>query len=556
MPACSELDLRCVVYRDAHVLVADKPAGMLSVEREAGGRDALASRLGIALGLARPLAVISRLDQDTSGLVVFPLSDDARVSLARQSEARAIEKRYVAAVSLRAGARMPSGRLEDVLVERDGHVEVRPGAKDGKRAASEAKLLARHGRRALVEVRLETGRTHQIRVQLAHRGAPIGGDVRYGGELAPRLLLACTTLAFEHPERGAMRFERPLPPIFEAWARGTLTPADALEVALEAAIERRHDLLRGARDDGPEATTAFRLFSEAGDGVPGLALDVYGEHLVAHLHDVAIEEDALLDRVAARCLAPLGLRGLYVKRRPRKAQDLSAKDLEAYAPTAPVRGESALEEIVVRERGMPFLVRLGDGMSTGLFLDQRLNRARVRERARGRRMLNLFAYTCGFTVAAALGGAASTTSVDASRKALDRGRANLALSGLDGPAHRFIADDALALLPRLAKRGERFDLVCVDPPTFSTTRSSRWTSGRDWEALAEKVFAVVAEGGTVLATSNDRRMTQGAFRAFVRRGAERAGVRLARLVDLGQPLDFRDGPGENPLLKGVLAELG
>jgi 23S rRNA (cytosine1962-C5)-methyltransferase len=353
-----------------------------------------------------------------------------------------------------------------------------------------------------------------------------------------------------------VRFERPAPPCFEAWARGALEPIDALDVALEAAIERRHDLLRGAREGGPEATSAFRLFSEAGDGVPGLALDVYGEHLVAHLHDVGAAEEALLDRVAARCLAPLGLRGLYLKRRPKKAHDLSAQDLEAHAPSVPVRGEAAPDEMVVRERGMPFLVRLGDGMSTGLFLDQRLNRARVRERAAGRRVLNLFAYTCGFTVAAALGGAVSTTSVDASRKALDRGRANLALSALDGPAHRFLVEDALALLPRLAKRGERFDLVCVDPPTFSTTRSSRWTSGRDWERLAALVFAVVAEGGAVLATSNDRRMTQGAFRAFVRRGAERAGVHLARLVDLGQPLDFRDGPGENPLLKGVLAELG
>jgi 23S rRNA (cytosine1962-C5)-methyltransferase len=267
------------------------------------------------------------------------------------------------------------------------------------------------------------------------------------------------------------------------------------------------------------------------------------------MHDVSVPEELVLDRLHA-----LGLRGVYLKRRPKKAQDLSARDLEAHAPSLPVRGEPAPDELVVHEHGVPFHARLGDGMSTGLFLDQRANRARVRALASGKRVLNLFAYTCGFTVAAAVGGALETVSVDASKKALERGRANLGLSGLEGPAHRFVADDAFEVLARMAKRGERFDLVCVDPPTFSTTKRGRWTSGKDWERLAALVFAVLTEGGVAIATSNDRRMAQGAFRAHLRAGAALAGVSLARLVDLAPPLDFRAGPGENPLLKGVLAE--
>jgi 23S rRNA (cytosine1962-C5)-methyltransferase len=539
-----------IVHRDAHYVVVDKPAGMLSIEREAGGEHSLVSRLTQHLGLTRPLAVLSRLDQETSGLVAFPLSEEARRLMAKATEAHSLDKRYVAAVSLSRGVRAPEGRMDDALIERDGVVSVAAG-RGGKRAVAHAKVLRARGDRALVDIALETGRTHQIRVQLAHRGAPIGGDVLYGGVLAPRLLLASVSVTLPHPDRGSLRVTRERPPLFDRWVDATLTDLEAWQATLPVALQRRADLLAAAERAPAEATTAFRLVSESGDGVPGLAVDVYGDHLVVHLHDCALSEDAVLD-----ALAVLGPRGIYLKRRPKKAQDLSKKDLEAHAPRAPVRGEPAPEPLVVRERGVPFAVRLGDGMSTGLFLDQRENRRRVRERAAGKSVLNLFSYTCAFTVAAAVGGARSTLSVDASSRALERGRENLALSGLEGPSHRFVADDVFDVLGRLAKRGERFDLVCVDPPTFSTTKRTRWTSGRDWVELLAKVFAVLGESGAVLATSNDRRMTQGAFRAWARAAGEQAGVSIVRVVDLPEPLDFRAGPGEPPLLKGLWIERG
>lgn len=544
-----DFDPRWIVHRDAHYVVVDKPAGMLSIEREAGGESALVTRLSRHLGLAEPLAVLSRLDAETSGLIAFPLSEAARAAMARATEAHALDKRYVAAVELGPRARVPSGRMEDGLVERDGRVEVWPRGRGDKVAVAHARPLEQRGTRALVEVRLETGRTHQIRVQLAHRGAPIGGDSLYGTVPGPRLLLAATSITLPHPERGSLSLAVPVPASFERWAHGGLEPEAWLGAALPVARERRHGLARAR--EGADATTAFRLFSEEGDGFAGLAIDVYGEHLVVHLHDPALGEDRILEQ-----LGSLGARGIYVKRRPRMARDLAATDVADLAPPAPVRGEPAPDELIVREHGMPFLVRLGDGLSTGLFLDQRENRGRVRAMSSGKRVLNLFAYTCGFTVAAVVGGAAETLSIDASQRALDRGRANLALSGFAGAEHRLVSDDAFDALARLRKRGERFDLVCVDPPTFSTTKRSRWTSGKDWARLAEAVLGVLAEGGAMIATSNDRRMTQGAFRKHVRDGSTRAGVPLERLVDLAPPLDFRAGPGENPLLKGLLAVRG
>ena len=154
-----------------------------------------------------------------------------------------------------------------------------------------------------------------------------------------------------------------------------------------------------------------------------------------------------------------------------------------------------------------------------------------------------------------MGEAASTLSVDASKRALDRGRANLANAKVDGPQHRFVADDAFDLLRRLHKRGELFDLVCVDPPTFSTTKSSRWSSGAGWRDLFAQVARVVAPEGVILATSNDRRMHQGAFRDHARAGLVMASREAKRLVDSGAPLDFRDAEAKEPLLKGLFVEL-
>lgn len=526
-----------IVFRDVHIVVVDKPAGMLTMDREPGGQSGLDARLAAQLG-AR-VSVHQRLDQETSGLLAFGVSDEGTRALAAQVEARTIEKDYVAGIVGKA----PKGLLEDDLDEVDGRAKVVAKGR-GKSARSRVEVLQSRQDRSLVRVRLETGRMHQIRIQLASRSAPIAGDALYGDAFAPRMLLHAQRLALTHPTQGRMSFESKLPPVFDAWLQGNVSEDLLLDTVLPLAMERRHALLQSTE------TTAFRLVAEAADGLPGVAIDVYGEHLVVHLHDADVDEARLLDRVHA-----LGFRGVYLKRRPRKAQDLSAQDITLHAPPLPVRGEPAAEEFAVLENGMPILVRLGDGMSTGLFLDQRTHRAKVRERAKGKRVLNLFSYTCGFTLAAALGEAQSTLSIDASKRALDRGRANLAFAKVDGPQHRFVAEDAFDLLRRLHKRGELFDLVCVDPPTFSTTKSSRWSSGAGWRDLFAQVARVVAPEGVILATSNDRRMHQGAFRDHARAGLVMASREAKRLVDSGAPLDFRDADAKEPLLKGLFVEL-
>jgi 23S rRNA (cytosine1962-C5)-methyltransferase len=536
-----------VVHEDDEVVVVDKPPFVPSQEAREGAGDDLPSRVRRFLaardGAAPALGVHQRLDAATSGLVVYAKRASANAWLARAFEERTAEKTYLAAV---AGARLPDrARLDDTLVSDGGRVRVAPpGARGGVRAVTEIRVLARRGERALVECRIETGKTHQIRAQLAHRGAPIAGDPWYGGAPWPRLCLASVALALPR-EGGALRASiappRALEDFVEGRARDVLTDAAYADEVLAIAAERRYALAHA------EDTTCFRWLNEAADGAEGLALDVYGEHLVLHVYRDEAPLDALLDR-----LAQTGARGVYVKHRPKKASALDDATTRALAPELPARGEPAPVELTVREGGVPLAVRLGDGLSTGLFLDQRENRARVRALAAGQRVLNLFSYTCAFSIAAASGGAQAVLSVDAAEKQLARGRAGFALAGLDPAIHETIADDAFAVLARLARRGRRFDVVIVDPPTYSTTKRTRFTSGRMWVELAAQVLAVLAPGGVVIATSNDRRATQRSLRLAFQDAARAAGVRLAQCKDLPAPVDFPALPGHEPHLHGVL----
>jgi 23S rRNA (cytosine1962-C5)-methyltransferase len=278
---------------------------------------------------------------------------------------------------------------------------------------------------------------------------------------------------------------------------------------------------------------------------------------VAQLHggegpwSEAKRRDRLLDK-----LGELGFDGVYLKLRPKQANVLVDTRRADVAPSEPVRGQPAAAELSVLEEGVPFLIRLGDGLSTGLFLDQRGNRRRIRALAAGRTVANLFAYTCAFTVVAALGGAGRTVSVDVSPSALERGRANLAHAGVAAPAdHAFVAEDAFAWLAKAARRGERFDIVILDPPSYSTTRRTRFVAQSDYGSLAAAALGILAPGGQLLACTNHRGISVARFRRILF-DACRASGRVAQQVKaLPSPSDFPAPVGEEPYMKSALVTL-
>jgi 23S rRNA (cytosine1962-C5)-methyltransferase len=289
------------------------------------------------------------------------------------------------------------------------------------------------------------------------------------------------------------------------------------------------------------------LLHGEGEAVPGVAVDVYGNHLVLHLFgpEPAASRDLLLD-----ALDELGFDGIYVKLHPKQANTLGHERRDDLAPPEPLRGEAAPDEITVREHGVPYRVRLGDGLATGLFLDQRENRLRVGELAKHRRVLNLFSYCGAFGNATASGGATQVVQVDASGPALARAREAAARFGW-ADRMELVQADAFAFLEAAARRGERFDVVIADPPTYSTTRSSRWRSGTDWRRLIEACLSVAARGAHIVVSSNDRRLNHKKLRRYAHEAARRAGRRTGRVKDLSPPVDFPPDPHGEPPLKAL-----
>jgi 23S rRNA (cytosine1962-C5)-methyltransferase len=167
---------------------------------------------------------------------------------------------------------------------------------------------------------------------------------------------------------------------------------------------------------------------------------------------------------------------------------------------------SAGHRAVAHEDGLAYEVDFLSGYSNGLFLDQRGNRGWLRASKVGS-VLNLFAYTCSFGVAAAVGGS-RTVNVDLSKSALERGRRNFELNRLSLEGHRFLTDDAFDVLPRLARRGQRFDAIILDPPTFSRGRHGRlFRAERDFGRLIELAISCAAAGAVILLSTNSSKVT-------------------------------------------------
>ncbi len=535
-----------IVYEDEDLVAVDKPAGVSSQAADPERPDDLVTRMLAFLGArASRLGVHQRLDKDTSGVVLFTKRKDVDAAIAKQFEGRSIVKRYVAAVS-GWSPRRREATLDDVL--------------EGKRAVTRVRLRTSRSDRALLDLVLETGRMHQARIQLAKARAPIGGDGLYGGAPAPRLLLHAAALELVHPrtkKKLVLRAETPaeLGTWVERGDRGALVydDSEALRRALALAVERRWGLGRSA------TTTAFRLVNEDGDALPSLAVDVYGDHLVAQLHAGEVWDDARRRERVLDALHALGFDGVYLKLRPKQANVLVDTRREDVAPKAPVRGRpTATEETSILEEGVPYRVRLADGLSTGLFLDQRKNRRLVRDLSQGARVLNLFSYTCAFSVVAALGGAKTTTSVDASLAALERGRASFETAGVALASHVFAAEDAFAWLERAARKARddaRFDLLILDPPSYSSTKKRRFVAESDYGDLVEAAVKVLAPGGKILACCNHRGMSLKRLRRHCAAGSAAAGREVLQLKDLPAAPDFPPPPGREPNMKSVLLTL-
>jgi 23S rRNA (cytosine1962-C5)-methyltransferase len=312
--------------------------------------------------------------------------------------------------------------------------------------------------------------------------------------------------------------------------------SDELYQALDARffrgrVERAFALRRGFSLD--RAVSAHRILHGAGDGVPGLTADLYGDFAVLYAYSKGL---VTMGRLCAEALIKVvGVRGVVVKVRARDTAPSQKFKQD-------VVGEAPPEKLIVVADGARFEVHLLAALNVGLFTDMREHRVGLARYARGRTVLNQFAYTGSLSVAAALAGAGRVTSVDLATGVLNWARENFTLNGLDPGRHRFVAEDMSAYLKRAAREGERFELAIVDPPTVSASRAATWTMKRDYPELITRTLAVLAPDALLWLSANSRdlgSLTELAAKVFAE------AKRPAQLLEVGGvPPDYPTLPAQ------------
>lgn len=277
--------------------------------------------------------------------------------------------------------------------------------------------------------------------------------------------------------------------------------------ALQAALQVRASLVSSGDLD------VYRLVDGAGDGVPGIYLDRLGPAAILSIYEDARLSDAATTEAADLCLERLrgiGVNAVYVKLFARDRSRLGGMAPEEARSATPRAGSPQPETICVHEYASRFEVRPYDGFSTGLFLEHREHRRSLAER-RPQRALNLFAYTCAFAVPLVAAGAV-VVNVDVSARYLDWGRRNLALNNAAPDVARFVRMDAREYLAVAARRGEQFDLIIIDPPTFAAADPRRkraaWKAVADYPELIGAAARVLMPGGVIFAASNNRELAE------------------------------------------------
>lgn len=537
-----------LLHDDGDVVVACKPAGVSVTAPERGAANDLTARVRALRGNPGAdgyLCPHTHVDRDTSGLVVFAGRRDVNAALARPG---AIAVSHLVACLAPHGLD-EQGRLSALIVkDRDG--VLRPaasGRRNARTASIEYRRLAQHGDRVLLEVPDQQG-SRRLRAVLAACGLPVVGDPVLGGPRASRLLVHAGSLRLTHPRTGTpLELSVPAPWYFEAWMRGALGVLDLEATLLHDALSECASLRFGCLE--PQHGDACRLVHGEAENLTGVDVERFGRYAVVWVHEQASRPSV---EAITQAVHALGWDGTYLKVRPKQASRIvHAQDAELASAHA-ARGADAPEQLVVHENGVRFLVRLGDGLSTGLFLDQRPNRCWVRAHAAGKTVLNLFAYTCSFTVAAAVAGARRTVSVDASKRYLELGEENLLLNGLDPASHEFVCDDVGSWAQRALHDGSRFDIVLLDPPSFGTSRRRRFSVMSDYVDLAASCFALLAEGGVLLACTNHRGVTRRKLRGWLREASRRAGWAGVGLRDAPTAADFPVPAGAEPHMKAVI----
>jgi 23S rRNA (cytosine1962-C5)-methyltransferase len=454
------------IREEGELLFAHKPSG-ISTHSQDGKSLAFVEYLSEELG--KTLKVCHRLDKETSGAIIFALSSFSAQELYKAFENQQIKKQYLF-ISDRPFKQKYFQHSSQI--EKRGNSFVSDFHKDAAaNSTTTFTLLETYKSFSLWEALPVTGKPHQIRLHASDRGINILGDTVHRGTRFPAMLLhaksvSCDTasLKFFHEAEAAHYFHN------------LSLLDDQMLVDWIAQASRRTALFSFAEAD------ALRLLKTC---------DKLGAVSCFRLNQ---EEFPAKERVEKFC-SLFGLNSYVI---------IPLSDRGSSAPDAPVLSKNCPESWVIKENDFSFEARSQQGFSPGLFLDQRKNRQWVKKHSSEKRVLNLFSYTGGFSVAAALGGATSVTSVDTSKTSLAWSKKNFTLNGID-PAfesYKFFATDARLFLTKAKQKKERYDLIICDPPTFSRGKNNLFVFQKDFSAVLLQILDIAAPRAEIILCTN------------------------------------------------------
>lgn len=275
-----------------------------------------------------------------------------------------------------------------------------------------------------------------------------------------------------------------------------------------------------------DLTTAFRLFNQEGDGFGGLTVDLYGDYAVFSWYNSYVYQIRQTISEAFRQVFPEVL-GTYEKIR------FKGLDYES----AHVYGQEAPDFFTVLENGVLYQVFMKDGLMTGIFLDQHEVRGSLVDGlAMGKSLLNMFSYTAAFSVAAAMGGASQTTSVDLAKRSRELSQAHFQANGISTDDHRFIVMDVFEYFKYAKRKGLTYDVIVLDPPSFARNKKQTFSVAKDYHKLISQSLEILNPGGIIIASTNAANVSRQKFTEQIDKGF--AGRSYQILNKYGLPADF------------------
>jgi 23S rRNA (cytosine1962-C5)-methyltransferase len=488
---------------------ADKPAGIPTHSVDQGHKG-FAEHLEEKLGFK--LYVVHRLDKTTSGAMVFATSPDSAATLTRAFQNHEVRKRYLFVTDRESGHDNDEFWASS-MIEKRGNIYVNKACeKSLANAETHFRRIKRSPFLELWEAFPKTGKTHQIRLHAQQLNLNILGDTLYGGKSFPHLCLHAESLEIPSSDGSSEKFVSAPPRFFE---RLGLAKDEELSLILSS-IDRR--LRWFSFFEKPNQ--CLRLMH---DESPNYRLDLFGERMWLYWYKETDPTEADLTRW--KFVSDHIGRPLLIRKMKNRGVDPKMSSTWTLGPFE--------NNWTAKENDLNFEFRPDQGLSPGLFLDQRENRQAVQALSSGKRVLNLFSYTCGFSLAAAKGGASEVASVDVSSAFLDWGKRNFERNDLDPKQYEFFAADTFFFLDRAAKRKRKFDLIILDPPSFSRSKDMVFSLEKDFAKLVQACERALAPQGKMLVSTNFETWTEDDLHKRIKKALPHCKIESAR-----QGLDF------------------